>query len=327
MEMRGVYREIFAPERLVHTEVYGEPWSSGETLVHVDLIERRGQTTATMRMLYESQQARDEAIASGMEHGMAASFDRFAELLESLPDDPTAERFTQFLYTHQSAEEAEKIQRYFKSGPGEYGEGDVFIGVRMGQVFALAREFIAMPIAEIERLLESPVHEIRAGAVSIMKQKARRKRASAEERRELYELYMRRHDRINNWDLVDLGAPSVVGEYLLDKPRDVLYELAVSENLWERRTAAVSTLAFATHGDVDDIFRVARILLHDDHDLIHKAVGWTLREAGKAAPQRLLTFLDEHGETMPRTLLRYAIERLDDAQKAHYKGLKSVKAK
>jgi hypothetical protein len=160
-----------------------------------------------------------------------------------------AERFVERLHEHRSDEELAKIQRYFKIGEGEYGEGDTFIGVRMGQVFALAKEFIDMPPAEIETLLDSPVHEVRAGALSIMDKQARRKRTPPERRKELYELYLRRHDRINNWDLVDLAAPHVVGGYLIDKPRDVLHDLARSAILWERRTSIVATLYFIRHGE------------------------------------------------------------------------------
>lgn len=234
----------------------------------------------------------------------------------------TATDFVQRLETHASAEELDKIQRYFKSGAGEYGEGDVFLGVRMGQVFALAKEFVAMPPEEIEKLLESPLHEVRAGALSIMDKQGRSNRTSASRRAELYELYLRRHDRINNWDLVDLAAPHVIGRYLADKPRDVLYELARSADIWRRRTAIVATYHFIKNGEVDDTFRIAELLVHDGEDLIHKAVGGWVREAGKRDPQRLTDFLDRYAATMPRTMLRYAIERLDPEQRAHYRARK-----
>jgi 3-methyladenine DNA glycosylase AlkD len=238
--------------------------------------------------------------------------------------DVSAERFVERLEAHRSPEELEKVQRYFKSGEGQYGEGDVFIGVRMGQVFGLAKEFIEMPPGELEKLLESPVHEARAGALSIMGKQAARKKTPERRRKELFELYLRRHDRINNWDLVDLGARYVVGGYLSDKPRDVLYELARSRNLWERRTAIIATGYFIREGDLADTFGIAEILVDDDHDLIHKATGWMLREAGKRDRQRLLGFLDQHAATMPRTLLRYAIERLDRDQRDHYLRLKKA---
>src|SRR5919106_2259906 len=182
--------------------------------------------------------------------------------------------------------------------------------VSMGQVFALAKELMDMPPKEIEKLLESPIHKIRAGAVSIMDWQARSKKTHEKRRKELFDLYIRRHDRINNWDLVDRSAPYVVGGYLVDKPRDVLYKLARSKNVWERRTAIVSTYYFIRLGDVTDTFKIAEMLLNDDHDLIHKATGGWLREAGKKEPQRLLSFLNKHAATMPRTALRYELNAL-----------------
>jgi len=238
----------------------------------------------------------------------------------------TAAEYVKRLESHRSAVELEKIQRYFKSGAGEYGEGDVFIGVRMGQVFALSDEFKEMELDEIERLLASPIHEVRAGGVKIMANQAKSKKATDHRRKELFELYLRSMDRINNWDLVDLGAWDVVGRYLVDKPRDVLYDLARSSNIWERRTAALSTMAFIRRGEVDDAFRIAELLLNDDQDLIHKAAGWSLREAGRHDRQRLMHFLDAHAPTMPRTALRSAMEHFDKEQRDHYLGMKKASA-
>ena len=235
--------------------------------------------------------------------------------------EPSAKDFVEELRAFQSDEELRKIQRYFKSGSGEYGEGDVFLGVRMGDVFKLAKLYIEMPPAEIERLLESPLHEVRAGGCSIMAKQAARKATPESRRADLYALYLRRHDRINNWDLVDLAAKDVVGGYLADRPRDVLYELARSGNLWERRTAIVATSYFIREGELDDTFAIAELLLGDDEDLIHKAAGGWLREAGKKDRPRLLGFLDRHAAAMPRTMLRYAIEHLDEEQRKHYRGL------
>jgi 3-methyladenine DNA glycosylase AlkD len=235
-----------------------------------------------------------------------------------------AEQFVKRLEAHRSPESAAGYLRYFKTGAGEYGAGDLFLGVRMGQVFALAKEFIAMPPEEIGRLLENPFHEVRAGALSIMDKQARGKKTPEGRRKALFELYLRRHDRINNWDLVDLAAPYVIGGYLFDKPRDLLYTLARSANLWERRTAIVSTSYFIRQGDLDDTFRIAELLLDDDQDLIHKATGGWLREAGKKDRPRLLAFLDRHAATMPRTVLRYAIEHLDPDRRDHYLRLKQA---
>jgi len=236
----------------------------------------------------------------------------------------SAKEFVKKLEALRSPEELKKIQRYFKSGEGQYAEGDKFIGVRMGQIFALSKEFIEMPLNEIEKLLESPIHEVRVGAVSIMDWQARDKKTSEERRKELFDLYIKRHDRINNWDLVDRSAPYVVGGYLADKPRAILYKLARSKNMWERRTAIVSTFYFIRKGEIDDTFKIAEMLINDKEDLIHKAVGGWLREAGKKDRQRLLRFLDNYAATMPRTALRYAIERLNKKQREHYMSMKNL---
>ncbi|KKB06888.1 DNA alkylation repair protein [Devosia geojensis] len=235
---------------------------------------------------------------------------------------PTAEAFIAALWANQSDAELKKIARYFKAGPGDYGEGDRFIGVRMGTVFELAKAHIAMPLGEIEELLDSDIHEARAGAVSIMARKAAAKKTGEEGRRELFELYLRRHERINNWDLVDLGAWNVVGRYLADKPRDVLYQLARSQNLWERRTAILATLHFVKQGEADDALALAERLLADEEDLIHKAVGGVLRALTGKHRERLTAFLERHAPTMPRVMLRYAIEHFPPEERAHYMGLK-----
>lgn len=232
--------------------------------------------------------------------------------------DANAQTFIEILYTYQSGRELEKIQRYFKSGVGDYGAGDTFIGVRMGQVFDLAKAFITMPIDEIEILLESTIHEVRVGAVSIMDFQARSKKTPEQQRKALFDLYLRRHGRINNWDLVDRAAIFVIGSYLFDKPRSVLYKLARSENIWERRTAIVSTGYFIRQKDVADTFKIAEMLLQDREDLIHKAAGGWIREAGKKDISKLMAFLDQHARTMPRTMLRYAIEHLDKQQRDYY---------
>jgi hypothetical protein len=241
-----------------------------------------------------------------------------------MPANLSAAEFVKKLKTYRSAEELQKIQRYFKTGAGEYGAGDEFMGVRMGQVFTLAKEFIDLPPSEIEKLLESPIHEVRAGALSIMDKQARRKKTPESRRKELFDLYMRRHDRINNWDLVDLGALYAIGSYLYDKPRAILYKLARSKNIWERRTAIVGTAYLIRQGDVADTFKIAEMLLKDKEDLIHKATGWMLRFAGAKDRPQLLNFLDRHAATMPRTLLRYSIENLDKKQRDHYMSLKKA---
>ena len=221
-----------------------------------------------------------------------------------MPDHVTADQF---------------IEKLDALGSRKEGYEDV----GMGQIFALAKELMDMPPKEIDKLLESSIHKVRAGAVSIMDWQARSKKTSSERRKELFDLYINRHDRIDNWDLVDRSAPYVVGGYLSDKPRDILYELARSENPWERRTAITATYYFIRQGDVDDTFRIAESLLHDPHDLVQKAVGGWVREAGKKDLSKLFAFLDKYAATMPRTILRYAIEHLEQKQKKHYMELKS----
>jgi 3-methyladenine DNA glycosylase AlkD len=242
----------------------------------------------------------------------------------SKPDrspEHTAGRYLKRLQGHRPPVDAAKRQRYLKS---RAGDGDVVIGVRMKHVFELSKEFKEMPLGEIEKLLESRIHEVRAGGVKIMAYQAASKTTPEGRRRELFELYLRRHDRINDWDLVDLGAWDVVGRYLVDKPREVLYQLARSTNVWERRTAILATLYFVRQGDLDDTFRIADELVNDDHDLVQKAVGGSLREAGKHDRGRLLGFLDDHAATMPRTVLRYAIEHLDKDQRSDYMTRKKL---
>lgn len=198
------------------------------------------------------------------------------------------------------------------------------IGVGMGQIFALAKEFMDMPLNEVEKLLESDIHEVRVGGVSIMDFQARSKKTSDERRKELFDLYIKRHDRINTWDLVDRSAIYVVGSYLFDKPRKILYKLARSKFMPERRTAIVAALYFIKMGDVDDAFKLAEIMLYDKEDLIHKANGWALRFAGDKDRKMLVSFLDKYAGTMPRVTLRYALEHFDKKQREKYMGLKKA---
>jgi 3-methyladenine DNA glycosylase AlkD len=235
-----------------------------------------------------------------------------------MPLQLNTEGFLRKLRSYGSPEEVES-RRHLASD-----DEDKILGVRMGQVFALAKAFMDMPLDEVEKLLESPIHEARVGAVSIMDYQARHKKTTEKRRKELFDLYLRRHDRINTWDLVDRSAINVVGGYLTDKPRNILYKLARSKTMSERRTAIVSTLYFIGKGDVDDAFKLAELLLNDNEELIHKAVGWALRYAGDKDRQRLLIFLDKHAATMPRTTLRYAVEHFDKEQREYYLGRKKA---
>jgi len=243
------------------------------------------------------------------------------------PDKPlTAKRFIQELKAMQSDDELNKHQRYFRFDPHKQSRDDYFIGIRMGDVFKLAKEFVDMPVGEIEKLMESPIHEVRAGAMSIMGQCAKGKTCTEERLKTLSDLYLRRHDRVNNWDLVDLAAYYVVGKYLADKPRDILYKLARSKNRWERRSAIVATAHFILkQRSVDDTFAIAEILVRDNDDLVNKGTGWMLRAAGDKDRARLLSFLDNYAAVMPRVLLRYSIEKLDKKTRDEYLNMKSRK--
>ncbi|HEU4913990.1 MAG TPA: DNA alkylation repair protein [Candidatus Saccharimonadales bacterium] len=223
---------------------------------------------------------------------------------------------------HANPSDATFLQGFFKTGEGQYGAGDVFIGVRVPQVRSVAKQFRGVGLAEIEELLESPIHEVRLCAVVIMAEQA--KRADDAHRKALYDLYLRRSDRVNNWDLVDLSCREVVGGYLYQHPEEQakLKKLARSSLVWDRRIAIISTWQFIRHGELDQAFEIAEILLHDKHDLIHKAVGWMLRTAGDKDGARLRSFLAGHIRVIPRTALRYAIEHFDPRERQYFLKLR-----
>jgi len=218
-----------------------------------------------------------------------------------------------------SPEKAAVLRTFFKTGPGEYGEGDRFLGVTVPTIRAIAKSHLADSDASTDRaLLDSPWHEARECGLFMMV--ARFRCADAAGRAALHRSYLAavRAGRVNNWDLVDSSAPALVGEHLLDRPRGLLDRLARSPSLWENRVAIVSTLAFIRRGGLDDAFRLSAALLPHPHDLIHKAVGWMLRECGKREEDRLRAFLADHLSKMPRTTLRYAIERLPASERAQW---------
>ena len=194
----------------------------------------------------------------------------------------------------------------------------------MGDIFKLGKEFQQMSVDDIEVLMEDAVHKVRVDALSIMGQCAKGKKCSAERLKELYDLYIRRHDRINTWDLVDLAAYYVIGPHLADRPRDILYRLAKSEDPWERRTAILATFTFIRRGELDDAFAIAELLLDDPEDLVHKAVGWMLRTTDGNRPA-LDAFLDRHAARMPRIMLRNALEHYAPEERAHYLALGKAK--
>jgi 3-methyladenine DNA glycosylase AlkD len=220
------------------------------------------------------------------------------------------------LRTFASAENARIAQWFFKTGPGEYGEGDQFIGVRAPDLRRLAKELKATPVDEVLQLLQSPIHEDRSLALLILVHAFTKGDVATKKR--IYEAYLQHTDFINNWDLVDISAPHIVGAYLFDQSRKPLYKLAKSKSLWERRISIIATQYFIRQKDFADTLQIAKLLLDDKHDLIHKAVGWMLREVGNRDLTAEETFLQAHYKTMPRTMLRYAIEKFSEAKRQAY---------
>lgn len=208
------------------------------------------------------------------------------------------------------------LQRFFKTAPGQYGEGDRFLGVTVPLTRIVAKKHLAMPLNEIIELLQSEWHEVRLCALLMMCEQF--KKGDSATRKDIFNYYIENTERINNWDLVDLSAPTIVGGYLMDKPRDLLYRMAESELLWDNRIAIVATLAFIKHKDSDDTYRLALKMMNHKHDLMHKAIGWMLRESGKRDDdRRLFNFVDEYRKRMPRTMLRYAIEKFTDEERKY----------
>ena len=217
----------------------------------------------------------------------------------------------------------EKFRGYFsKNGPGEYAEHDKFLGVTNPAIRAIAKENKDKTTKELQVLLESEYNEERFLALVILTEQY--KKADPDQAEALYQFYLANMKHVNNWNLVDTSAHLIVGQHLLDKKRDILIELAQSNVLWERRIAMVSTWMFIRNNDLEWTFKLAELLLHDEHDLMHKAVGWMLREAGKKEVGPLLSFLDRFAMVMPRTMLRYSLEKLTAAQKNHYMKLKKA---
>lgn len=206
--------------------------------------------------------------------------------------------------------------RFFKCGPGQYGEGDVFLGIMVPGLRALSREFAGLAVDEAAALLQSKWHETRLLALMILVHKY--ERGDEATRAAIYRCYLANTERINNWDLVDASASAIVGAQLRERDRAPLTVLARSESLWERRMAIISTFDFIRHDDFGDTLRIAEMLLGDRHDLIHKASGWMLREAGKRDQRVLERFLRKHARVMPRTMLRYAIEKFPAELRAKY---------
>ncbi|MBI2548800.1 DNA alkylation repair protein [Candidatus Woesearchaeota archaeon] len=225
-------------------------------------------------------------------------------------------KLKQTLQRHADSERAKILQRFFKTGKGEYGEGDIFLGITVPVQRQIAKTFHNLTIKDIHELLKSKIHEHRLLALLILV--GQYEKGSSTEKKEIVVFYLKHGQWINNWDLVDLSAPKILGDYLLDNPRDVLYKLVRSPSVWERRIAIIATYTFIRHQQFDDTIHIAELLMKDSHDLIHKAVGWMLREVGKQSLDVEEQFVNEHCQHMPRTMLRYAIERFPEQKRKIY---------
>ena len=208
------------------------------------------------------------------------------------------------------------LQRFFKTGKGEYGEGDIFYGIKVPEQRTIAKQFKDLAFDDLKELIKSKVHEERLIAAFILVDQY--KRGDEKKQRIVYDFYLKNRKGINNWDLVDLSAPKIVGAYLIDKEKKLLYKFANSKDLWEKRISIISTYAFIREHFFEDTLNISKILLHDKHDLIHKAVGWMLREIGNRDLETVEEFLKKHYKTMPRTMLRYAIEKFPEQKRIGY---------
>lgn len=224
-----------------------------------------------------------------------------------------ASHIRQELETYVDPVKREYLPRFFKTGKGQYGEGDCFLGIVVPNVRRVARKYKDAPLDVVDQLLQSPWHECRLCGLLILVERFKKSGGAA--RKAIYEFYLAHTARINNWDLVDLSAPYIVGEYLADQSREDLYRLADSDLLWEQRIAVVATHALIRRNEYADTLALAERLLGHRHDLMHKAVGWMLREVGKRDKAALVNFLDKHVKAMPRTMLRYAIEKFPEDER------------
>ncbi len=211
---------------------------------------------------------------------------------------------------------AEHSKRFFKSGKGEYGEGEIFLGINVPNQRKIAKKYASMPLTEVEILLQNKYHEARLTAVMLLVYRI--STCSNLELEPVVQLYLKNLEFVNNWDLVDSSCHQILGRFLEHKERDLLYNLALSENLWERRIAMITCFYFIKENDFKDALAIAEILLNDSHDLIHKAVGWMIREVGNRDLETEKQFLDRHFKKMPRTMLRYAIEKFEEPLRLHY---------
>jgi len=232
----------------------------------------------------------------------------------------TADNLKKELRSAAKADRAEAVSRFFKTGKGEYGEGDIFLGLYVPTTRKISKKYTGLSFSDLSDLLDSDIHEFRLSALYILSDVFKKTDKNGKEK--IFNFYIKKVKRINNWDLVDTSAPGIVGEWLKDKDRKILYTFAKDKNLWKKRVAIISTFAFIKGSDLKDTFAISEILLTDQNDLIHKAVGWMLREAGKRDEVALKKFLDKFATKMPRTMLRYAIEKFNKKDYQYYLCLK-----
>jgi 3-methyladenine DNA glycosylase AlkD len=226
------------------------------------------------------------------------------------------EELRKILKLNSNEEYSKTAQWFFKTGPGGYGEGDRFIGIRVPVIRKIAREFYRISYDELQEMLSSPFHEERLTAVLILVIKF--KKGDESEREKIFKFYLKNRKGINNWDLIDLSAPNIIGSYLLNKETDLLFKFAASKNLWDRRIAILSTFTFIRANEFAASLKICRMLLNDKHDLIHKAAGWMLREIGNRNLKAEEEFLKKYYKKMPRTMLRYAIEKFPETKRQGY---------
>jgi 3-methyladenine DNA glycosylase AlkD len=275
-------------------------------------------------MVYRSKIAITDEAKSGVQISLTitqslASSNNIA-IIDTLHRGMKAANVRKDLKSMADPDKAVILQQFFKTGLGQYGEGDIFIGVTVPQSRKIAKKFSRLQLVEVKTLLYSRIHEERLVALLILVWRYSSALGNREEKEEIVKFYLDNIKQVNNWDLVDLSAPNILGAYLIDnRDRRLLYRLAKSENVWERRVAILATYHFIRNGDFSDTLKIAEMLLQDRHDLIHKAVGWMLREVGKRDATAEEAFLEKYWSVMPRTMLRYAIERLPENKRLRYK--------
>lgn len=226
------------------------------------------------------------------------------------------EQLKRELLDSANSEQAKILRGFFKTGKGEYGGGDIFLGVKVPVQRKIAEKYLGLGLCKLKELMKSKIHEHRLISLIILNEKY--KKSNGEGKGNIYNFYLKNRENVNNWDLIDISAPKIIGDFLLNKKRDILYKFADSENMWEKRIAIVSTFAFIKNDEFGDTLMISEKLLNDKNDLIHKAVGWMLREVGKKNENILKDFLKEHYKNMPRTMLRYSIEKFSKEKRKNY---------